>query len=174
MSQSFLPAKFAPLYEINPAFAKSAAYFSMEYAIDQSFKIYSGGLGFLAGSHMRSAAALRQNFCGIGIFWTCGYYNQTRGDGREMAVQFRRKHPAFLRETGIQFTLRIFDHDVLVRALYLSGDVFGTVPMFFLSTDMEENDAFGRTITQRLYDHDPNIRIAQYMVLGRGGVRLLE
>jgi len=174
MNQSFLPAKFAHLYEIDPQFSKSVAYFSMEFAIDQSFKIYSGGLGFLAGSHMRSAAALRQNFCGIGIFWTCGYYNQTRGEGREMAVQFRRKHPAFLRETGIQFTLRIFDQDVLVRALYLPGDVFGTVPMFFLTTDLEENNAFGRNITQRLYDHDHNVRIAQYMVLGRGGAKLLE
>lgn len=174
MIESFLPQKFKPPYEIDPQFAKSVAYFSMEFAIDQSFKIYSGGLGFLAGSHMRSAAAMKQNFCGIGIFWTCGYYNQTRGDGREMAVQFRRKHPAFLRETGIQFTLRIYDQDVLVRALYLPGDVFGTVPMFFLSTDMEENSDFGRNITQRLYDHDHNVRIAQYMVLGRGGARLLE
>ena len=174
MSLSFLPEKFRPIYEIDPAFGKSAVYFSMEFAIDQSFKIYSGGLGFLAGSHMRSAAAMRQNFCGIGIFWTCGYYNQTRGDGREMAVQFRRKHPAFLRETGIEFTLRIFDQDVIVRALYLPGDVFGTVPMFFLTTDVEGNSAFGRNITQRLYDHDHNVRIAQYMVLGRGGARLLE
>ena len=174
MSQSFLPEKFRPIYEIDPAFGKSAVYFSMEFAIDQSFKIYSGGLGFLAGSHMRSAAAMRQNFCGIGIFWTCGYYNQTRGDGREMAVQFRRKHPAFLRDTGIEFTLRIFDQDVIVRALYLPGDVFGTVPMFFLTTDVEGNSAFGRNITQRLYDHDHNVRIAQYMVLGRGGARLLE
>jgi glycogen phosphorylase len=174
MNASFLPSRFAHLYEIDPQYAKSVAYFSMEFAIDQSFKIYSGGLGFLAGSHMRSAAALRQNFCGIGIFWTCGYYNQTRGEGREMAVQFRRKHPAFLRETGIQFTLRIYDQEVLVRALYLPGDVFGTVPMFFLTTDMEENSSFGRNITQRLYDQDHGTRIAQYMVLGRGGARLLE
>ena len=174
MSLSFLPEKFRPIYEIDPAFGKSAVYFSMEFALDQSFKIYSGGLGFLAGSHMRSAAAMRLNFCGIGIVWTCGYYNQTRGDGREMAVQFRRKHPAFLRETGIEFTLRIFDQDVLVRALYLPGDVFGTVPMFFLTTDVDGNSAFGRNITQRLYDQDHNVRIAQYMVLGRGGARLLE
>lgn len=174
MTKSFLPEKYAHLYEINPEYARSVAYFSMEFAIDQSFKIYSGGLGFLAGSHMRSAAALRQNFCGIGIFWTCGYYNQTRGDGREMAIQFRRKHPAFLRDTGIQFTIRIYDQDVWVRALYLPGDVFGTVPMFFLSTDVEANHGFGRNITQRLYDHDPAIRIAQYMVLGLGGARLLE
>ena len=75
MPESFLPKPFAHKYEIAPAYAKSAVYFSCEYAIDQSFKVYSGGLGFLAGSHMRSAADLRQNLCGIGILWTFGYYN---------------------------------------------------------------------------------------------------
>ncbi len=174
MSQSFLPKKFSHLYEIDPVYEKSVVYFSMEYAIDQSFKIYSGGLGFLAGSHMRSAAAMKQNHCGVGIYWTCGYYNQTRGEDREMAVQFRRKHPAFLRETGIEFTLQIFGQAVRAHAFYLPGDVFGTVPMFFLSTDLEENSSFARSITQRLYDQDPNIRLAQYMVLGLGGVRLME
>ena len=78
MPSSFLPKPFAHNYEIDPQYAKSAVYFSCEFAIDQSFKIYSGGLGFLAGSHMRSAAALRQNLCGIGILWTYGYYNQAR------------------------------------------------------------------------------------------------
>jgi starch phosphorylase len=174
MISSFLPQAFAPLYQIDPAYAKSVVYFSMEYAIDQSFKVYSGGLGFLAGSHMRSAAAMRQNFCGIGIFWTCGYYNQTRGEDREMAVQFRRKHPTFLRDTGIEFSIRVYEHDVRVRALYLPGDVFHTVPMFFLTTDIEGNSPFARNITQRLYDHDHGVRIAQYMLLGLGGAKLLE
>jgi starch phosphorylase len=81
--QSFLPAPFAHRYEIDPKFSRSAAYFSCEFAIDQSFKIYSGGLGFLAGSHMRSAADLRQNLTGIGILWTYGYYNQVRGEDGE-------------------------------------------------------------------------------------------
>lgn len=146
----------------------------MEFAIDPSFKIYSGGLGFLAGSHMRSAAALRQNLIGIGVHWTCGYYNQTRGDGGEMAVQYRRKHPAFLRETGLEFQIRIYDQDVWLRALYLSPEIFGTVPMFFLTSDDDRNSAFARSFTQRLYDQDPTVRIAQYMVLGRGGALLLE
>lgn len=58
--------------------SKSVAYFSMEFAIDQSLKIYSGGLGFLAGSHMRSAFELKQNLVGIGMLWKYGYYDQVR------------------------------------------------------------------------------------------------
>lgn len=171
---SFLPKPFAHAYEIDPQYARSAVYFSCEFAIDQSFKIYSGGLGFLAGSHMRSAAALRQNLCGIGILWTYGYYNQARGEDRELAIQFRKKEYAFLQDTGLRFTIPIHGHPVWVKAMFLPGDIFGTVPMFFLSTDLEENDQLSRAITHRLYDNDELRRIAQYIVLGVGGARLLE
>jgi starch phosphorylase len=174
MPQSFLPKPFAHKYEIAPEYAKSAVYFSCEYAIDQSFKIYSGGLGFLAGSHMRSAADLRQNLCGIGILWTFGYYNQSRGDDRELAIQFRKKEYAFLQDTGIRFIVPIHDHPVWVKAMFLPGEVFGTVPMFFLSTDIEENDDLSRALTHRLYDNDHLRRIAQYIILGAGGARLME
>lgn len=174
MSGSFLPKPFAHTYEIDPKFSKSAVYFSCEFAIDQVFKIYSGGLGFLAGSHMRSAAALRQNLCGIGMLWTYGYYDQARGEEREMAVQFRKKQYAFLQDTGIKFQVPVHGHLVWVKAMFLPGDVFGTVPMFFLTTDLDENDGLSRAITHRLYDNDPLRRIAQYIVLGAGGARLLE
>lgn len=174
MSKSFLPAPFAHTYEIDPKFAKSAVYFSCEFAIDQIFKIYSGGLGFLAGSHMRAAADLRQNMCGIGILWTYGYYSQARGEDRELAVQFRKKEYAFLKDTGIRFTVPVHGHPVWVKALYLPGDIFGTVPMFLLTTDIEENDPLSRAITHRLYDQDHLRRIAQYIILGAGGARLLD
>lgn len=174
MPPSFLPQPFSHNYEIAPQYAKSAVYFSCEFAIDQSFKIYSGGLGFLAGSHMRAAADLKQNLCGIGILWTYGYYNQARGEDRELAVQFRKKEYSFLQDTGIRFTVPVHGHSVWVKALYLPGDVFGTVPMFFLSTDVEENDQLSREITHRLYDQDHRRRIAQYIILGAGGARLLE
>jgi len=174
MPNSFLPAPFSHHYEINPKFAKSAVYFSSEFAIDQSFKTYSGGLGFLAGSHMRSAADLKQNLCGIGILWTYGYYNQARGEDRELAVQFRKKEYAFLQDTGIRFTVPVHGHPVWVKAMFLPGDIFGTVPMFFLTTDIEENDALSRAITHRLYDQDHLRRIAQYIILGNGGSRLLD
>jgi starch phosphorylase len=174
MPQSFLPEAFAHPYEIDERFSKSVAYFSMEFAIHQSFKIYSGGLGFLAGSHMRSAADLRQNLTGIGISWTYGYYNQSRGENRELAVQFRRKPHSFLKHTGLRYTIDIHGNDIWVEALYLPADTFGTVPMFFLTTDVEGNSPDARAISHRLYDADNNRRIAQYMLLGLGGARLLE
>ena len=171
---SFLPEPFKHPYEINPNYQKSVAYFSSEFAIDQTLKIYSGGLGFLAGSHMRSAYDLKQNVIGIGILWTYGYYNQTRGDHREMAVQQRKKMYHFLQETNIKFTIKIHDHDVWVKAMYLPADVFGSAPMFLLTTDLEENDTMSRTISHRLYDSDFLTRIAQYILLGIGGATLLE
>jgi starch phosphorylase len=173
-SKSFLPPPFAHSYAIDPKFSKSAVYFSCEFAIDQSFKIYSGGLGFLAGSHMRSASDLKQNLAGIGILWTYGYFNQVRGEDGEMAVQFRKKAYSFLQDTGIRFTVQVYGHPVWVKALYLPGDIFGTVPMFFLTTDIEENDELSRAITHRLYDNDPLRRIAQYIILGAGGAKLLD
>ena len=90
MSKSFLPAQYAHPYEIDEKYSKSVAYFCMEYAIDNVFKIYSGGLGYLAGSHMRSAGALRQNLVGVGILWSYGYYNQIRAEDGSMAVQYLR------------------------------------------------------------------------------------
>jgi starch phosphorylase len=173
-AKSFLPAPFSHHYEIDPKFSVSAAYFSCEFAIDQSFKIYSGGLGFLAGSHMRSAADLKQNLTGIGILWTYGYHNQVRGEDGELAVQFQKNTYSFLQDTGIRFTVPVHGHPVWVKALFLPGDIFGTVPMFFLSTDIEENDTLSRAITHRLYDNDPLRRIAQYIILGAGGAKLLE
>ena len=171
---SFLPEPFKHPYEINPNYKKSVAYFSSEFAIDQTLKIYSGGLGFLAGSHMRSVYDLKQNAIGIGILWTYGYYNQTRGDHREMAVQQRKKMYHFLEETDIKFTIKIHDHDVWVKAMYLPADIFGSAPMFLLTTDLEENDTMSRTISHRLYDSDFLTRIAQYILLGIGGATLLD
>lgn len=66
---STLPEAYKHPYNISKKYEKSVAYFSMEFAIDQALKTYSGGLGFLAGSHMRSAYDLKQNMIGIGILW---------------------------------------------------------------------------------------------------------
>ena len=171
---SFLPEPFKHPFEINPKYKKSVAYFSSEFAIDQTLKVYSGGLGFLAGSHMRSAYDLKQNLIGIGILWSYGYYNQARGENREMAVKSRRKHYHFLQETDIKFTIKIHDHDVWVKVMYLPADTFGSAPMFLLTTDIEENDVMSRTISHRLYDSDELTRIAQYILLGVGGAALLD
>ena len=171
---SLLPKAYQHPYKIDKKFTKSVAYFSMEFAIDQSFKIYSGGLGFLAGSHMRSAFDLKQNMIGIGVLWKQGYYDQIRKEDRSMGVMFQEKIFHFLEDTGIRFTIEINNHPVWIKAMFLNPTTFGTAPMFFLSTDLPENDYLAQSTTFRLYDSDPNAKAAQCMVLGLGGAKLLD
>jgi len=171
---SFLPAPYTHGYPISPEFRDSVAYFSMEFALDQVLKIYSGGLGFLSGSHMRSAHDMGQNVLGVGLLWTYGYYNQVRGEGREMAVVHRRKEYSFLEATDIRFTVTVHGADVWVKVYYIPSQLFGTAPMFLLTTDIEENDHLSRTITHSLYDPDKLTRVAQSIVLGAGGAKLLD
>ena len=83
-------------YQINEKYAKPVAYFSMEFGIHQPLKIYSGGLGFLAGSHMRSCYDLKQNLVGVGLLWKKGYYDQTRKVDGSLDTQFRDKYNNFL------------------------------------------------------------------------------
>src|SRR5882672_4850140 len=106
-------------YSFDPKYSKPVAYFSMEFAIDQSLKIYSGGLGFLAGSHLRSAYELKQNFIGIGILWKYGYYDQERNRDGTMKQNFIEKNYSFLEDTGIIFTIVIHNHEVKVKAMLL-------------------------------------------------------
>ena len=161
-------------YKINEQYNKRVAYFCMEFAIDQCLKIYSGGLGFLAGSHMRSGYELQQNMVGVGILWKYGYYDQVRAADNSMEVLFQEKHNNFLVETDILVPVYINKHQVYVKAFYLKPETFGTVPMFFLTTDIPENDYLARTITFKLYDSDTAARIAQNIVLGIGGAKVLE
>jgi len=139
-------------YEIDPKYSTSVAYFSMEFAVHQALKIYSGGLGFLAGSHMRSAYDLRQNVVGVGILWSFGYYDQSRHEDRSLQAEFIRKHYYFLEDLGIQATVNIHSQEVHVKAFYLPPHIFGSAPLILLSTDIPENDFLARTITHKLYD----------------------
>jgi starch phosphorylase len=146
----------------------------MEYAIDQSLKVYSGGLGFLAGSHMRSAYDLRQNLIGIGMLWKYGYYDQERNEDQSMRPHFQQKFYHFLEDSGIMVRVLVNNHPVLVKAMVLKPKTFGTAPIYFLTTDVPENDHLARTITNRLYDPEPNARVAQSIVLGIGGAKVVE
>lgn len=161
-------------YTFHKKFSKPAAYFSMEFAIDQSLKIYSGGLGFLAGSHMRSAFELRQNLIGIGILWKQGYYDQERNQDGTMRVSFLHKSYSFLSDTGIVFPIAVNGSTVQVKALLLRPEVFQTVPIFLLTTDIPENDYLAQTICHRLYDPNETTRVAQSILLGVGGAKLLD
>lgn len=161
-------------YEPAQQYSTAVAYFSMEFAVDQALKIYSGGLGFLAGSHLRSAYEKKQNLMGIGILWKYGYYDQVRDKEAAMTPSFTEKQYAYLQDTGIQFTVPVHDSPVHVRAYLLKPKTFNSAPLFLLSTDLPENDFVSRTITDRLYDPNEATRIAQSIILGTGGATLLD
>ncbi|NHF59752.1 alpha-glucan family phosphorylase [Flavobacteriaceae bacterium TP-CH-4] len=171
-------SKFATWYHpYNPAteFKKRTAYFSMEFAVHQGLKTYSGGLGFLAGSHMRSAYELKQNLIGIGMLWKYGYYDQGRKKDRTLETRFIEKHYSFLEDSGLEVEVRIHDNpSVKVRAYVLKPNVFGSAPIYFLTTDVEGNDYLSRTITDYLYDANEETRVAQSIILGIGGAKIVE
>lgn len=161
-------------YSINPNYSKKVAYFSMEFAIDQALKIYSGGLGFLAGSHMRSVYNLKQDTVGIGILWKFGYYDQARNHDQTLNPVWIKKMYSFLEDTGIKFQIDIHDAPVWVKVMYLNPETFKTAPIFLLSTDVPENDHVSKTICHRLYDANESTKLAQYILLGKGGAKLLD
>ena len=161
-------------YTVDEQYSKRIAYFSMEFAVHQPLKIYSGGLGFLSGSHMRSAYELRQNLVGIGILWKYGYYDQARNQDQTLQVQWNEKIYNFLEDTGIKFRIDIHEHPVWVKVLYLNPETFKSAPLFLLSTDLPENDYVSQTITHRLYDANVATKVAQFILLGVGGAKLMD
>ncbi|WP_301930197.1 alpha-glucan family phosphorylase [Ferruginibacter sp.] len=161
-------------YPVDDNYSKRIAYFSMEFAVHQPLKIYSGGLGFLSGSHMRSAYELKQNLVGIGILWKYGYYDQARNADQTLQVQWNEKIYNFLEDTGIKFQINIHDHPVWVKVWYLNPETFKSAPMFLLSTDLPENDYVSQTITHRLYDGNVATKVAQFILLGVGGAKLMD
>ncbi|WP_018626136.1 alpha-glucan family phosphorylase [Niabella aurantiaca] len=161
-------------YEVDKNYGKKVAYFSMEYAIHQPLKIYSGGLGFLSGSHFRSAYELRQNMIGIGILWKYGYYDQERNQDQTLDVAWNEKIYSFLEDTGIKFQIMVHDAPVWVKAYYLNPETFKTAPLFLLSTDLPENDYVSQTICHKLYDANVATKVAQFILLGVGGAKLID
>ncbi|MGB5699485.1 MAG: alpha-glucan family phosphorylase [Muriicola sp.] len=177
-NNSYMTSKYNTWYHpYTPAsaYSKRIAYFSMEFGIHQALKIYSGGLGFLAGSHMRSAFEYKQNMIGIGMLWKYGYYDQGRHKDQTLHPQFIEKQYSFLEDSGHEIDVKIFDNaTVKVRAMVLKPEIFGTVPIYLLTTDVDGNDDLSRSITNHLYDSTELTRICQSIVLGVGGAKLVE
>lgn len=166
--------KFQVPYPIDGQYSKRVAYFSMEFATHQPLKIYSGGLGFLSGSHLRSAYELKQNLIGIGILWKYGYYDQSRNQDQSLNPTWMEKTYSFLEDTGIKYQILIHDAPVWVKVWYLNPETFKTAPLFLLSTDLPENDYVSQTICHRLYDANVATKVAQFILLGIGGAKLVD
>jgi len=143
------------------------AYFCMEYGLDPTFPIYAGGLGILAGDHMKSAGDLRVPLVGIGLFWDEGYTRQVIGAGGAVEDQYPKTPRDALRRVDARVEVTVRGKRVPLRAWKVDRYVSST--LYLLEPEREED----RWITQRLYGGGAEDRIAQEIVLGVGGVRLL-
>lgn len=152
----------------------NVAYFSMEIAMDQSLSTYSGGLGFLAGSHMQSAGYLQVPIVGITMLWSYGYYDQRIDHTGQVEVAYIRKYYDFLTDLDIYTEVECFGEKVKVKAYRVEPHLFGTCPVYLLTTDVEGNSEWARSISYKLYDGNEKIRIAQETILGIGGIKILE
>ena len=152
----------------------NVAYFSMEIAMDQSLKTYSGGLGFLAGSHMLSAGYLQMPMVGVTMLWSYGYYDQRIAHDGQVEVAYIRKYYDFLKDLNAYTEVDIFGEKVKVKAYLVEPELFGACPVYLLTTDIEGNSDWAKSISHKLYDGNEKIRIAQETVLGIAGIRILQ
>jgi starch phosphorylase len=155
------------------------AYFSAEFGLTEHLPVYAGGLGVLAGDHLKSASDLRLPLVGVGLFYKHGYFRQSLlpGDGQ------RESNPAIETERlpislaapvdggPPVVSVRVGERDVqiLIRLVQV-----GRVPLLLLDTDVEGNHSEDRVITAQLYGGDHEMRIRQEIVLGIGGLRALD
>jgi starch phosphorylase len=155
------------------------AYFCAEFGFHESFPIYSGGLGILAGDHCKAASDMRLPFIGVGLLYRQGYFSQSiDAEGNQHAEYTDSEFESLpvtpvLRPDGSELHVRV---DLPGRAV--SCKVWharcGHVGLYLLDTDLPENDEHTRDITHQLYGGDRLTRIEQEIVLGVGGVRALE
>lgn len=148
------------------------AYFCMEYGLHEEFHIYSGGLGILAGDHLKSAKDLGISMVGIGILWRNGYTIQLIAeDGKPYDLYPARTYD-FLKDTGVTVDVDIRGETVECKVWLV--DKYGNAPLYLLDADIPDNSEHNRNITSTLYGGSYEDRIAQEIILGIGGVRALR
>ena len=163
-----------PVKDIAPVIA----YFSAEFGIHESVPIYSGGLGMLAGDHLKSASDLGIPLVGVGLMYQKGYFRQylntdgwqqehyIENDFHNMPLELVQK------ENGNALTINIQFPDRTVQVQIWKA-MIGRVPLYLLDTNLPCNSPHDRTITQTLYGGDSEMRICQEIVLGIGGLKAL-
>ncbi|HUJ50523.1 MAG TPA: alpha-glucan family phosphorylase [Bryobacteraceae bacterium] len=153
------------------------AYFSMEIAVDPAMPTYSGGLGILAGDMLRSAADREVPMAAVTLLYRKGYFRQTldaSGRQSESPESWNPAEKLQLLTVTAQITLE--DRPVHMRAWrYVVRGISGHgIPIYFLDTNLSENDAYARSLTDALYAGDPRYRLCQEAVLSQGGLGILE
>lgn len=157
----------------------SVAYFCMEYGMTNILKIFSGGLGVLAGDYMKEASDSNVDMCGVGLLYKYGYFSQSLSiDGQQISNYDAQDFSSLPIE-------RVFDangHPMVLDVPYLDYHVYanvwkvnvGRVPLYLLDTDNERNSEYDRPITYQLYGGEWENRLKQEILLGIGGVMLLD
>ncbi len=153
------------------------AYFSMEIALAEDIPTYSGGLGILAGDTLRSAADLGVPLVAVTLVYRKGYFRQyldSAGNQFEQPQQWSPEH--MLEEVRDRVNVMVEGRQVTIRAwkYTIQGVTGETVPVYLLDTDLPENSAFDRTLTESLYGGDEHYRLCQEVVLGSGGFLMLR
>jgi starch phosphorylase len=155
------------------------AYFCAEYGIHNSLPLYSGGLGILAGDHLKSASDLNLPLVAVGLFYRFGYFRQRlRRDGWQEEI-YRENHSDELSlhsvndEAEKPLRIEVTMRGRVVRARVWRADV-GRVQLYLLDTNVAENEQTDRLVTGHLYGGDRETRLVQEMMLGIGGARLLQ
>jgi starch phosphorylase len=155
------------------------AYFCAEYGVHNSLPLYSGGLGVLAGDHLKSASDLRLPLVAVGLLYHFGYFRQNLSREGWQEESYVETDPAELplhqlkAEDGTPLYVEVLIRERTVRAQVWRADI-GRVPLFLMDTNIPENEETDRWVTGHLYGGDRETRIVQEMLLGIGGVRLLR
>jgi starch phosphorylase len=153
------------------------AYFSMEIGIDENIPTYSGGLGILAGDTIKSCADLNVPMVGVTLLSENGYFLQKIDEnGNQIELPMKFVVSNFLKLLPTTTSIKIENRDVKVRAWYYRYKGVGNyvIPVFFLDTNIQGNTDWDRELTKHLYGGDNKYRLAQEMILGIGGVRMLQ
>ncbi|MEO6651911.1 MAG: alpha-glucan family phosphorylase [Ilumatobacteraceae bacterium] len=148
------------------------AYFSPEFGVAAELPQYSGGLGILAGDHLKGASDLAIPLAGVGLFYRQGFFRQSI-DGHRQHERFETVEPELVGaiDTGQIVHVTIGGEEIACR---IWKQMVGATPLILLDTDVDTNPAWGRTITDRLYSGDRLHRLRQELVLGIGGTRALR
>ncbi|MBA3286656.1 MAG: alpha-glucan family phosphorylase, partial [Acidimicrobiia bacterium] len=152
---------------------RTVAYFSPEFGITEALPQYSGGLGVLAGDHLKASSDLGVPLVGIGLLYTEGYFHQrldAEGWQQESVAEFTPQSLG-LTDTGVEIAVDLAGDEV--RAHVWRADV-GRIPLYLLDTEVAANSAEGVAVTDRLYGGDEHHRLRQEILLGIGGVRALR
>jgi starch phosphorylase len=155
------------------------AYFCAEFGVHNSLPLYSGGLGILAGDHLKSASDLNLPLVAVGLFYRFGYFRQRMRTDDWQEEQYRENHSDELALRSVEDAAgRPLLIDVTIRSRTVYARVWradvGHVPLYLLDTNVPENSQVDRLVTGHLYGGDRETRLVQEMMLGIGGVRLLE